>query len=157
MYRIMNDRESPVCVLNRDLHDLPVVISIPHSGVSMTDLMAQNLRKDAILANMDWYLPELYNFLENMGFTVVINRMSRYVIDPNRDLAGGTQQNYTKALIYEKTTFGRDYPYIWIRDGKAQWYGDPLSKKEQQLVRDAILDYVEMYMDMEMTMGEQSM
>ena len=56
-----------------------------------------------------------------------------------------------------QTTFGRDYPYIWISDGKAQWYGDPLSKKEQQLVRDAILDYVEMYMDMEMTMSEQSM
>ena len=56
-----------------------------------------------------------------------------------------------------QTTFGRDYPYIWICDGKAQWYGDPLSKKEQQLVRDAILDYVEMYLDMEMTMGEQSM
>ena len=56
-----------------------------------------------------------------------------------------------------QTTFGRDYPYIWIHDGKAQWYGDPLSKKEQQLVRDAILDYVEMYMDMEMSMCEQSM
>jgi len=56
-----------------------------------------------------------------------------------------------------QTTFGRDYPYIWIRDGKAQWYGDPLSKKEQQLVRDAILDYVEMYMDMEMSMGQQFM
>ena len=56
-----------------------------------------------------------------------------------------------------QTTFGRDYPYIWIRDGKAQWYGDPLSKKEQQLVRDAIMDYVEMYMNMEMSMCEQSM
>ena len=70
--------------------------------------MEQNLKNDAILANMDWYLPELYDFLEDMGFTVLINRVSRYVIDPNRDPAGGKQADYTKALIYEKTTFGRD-------------------------------------------------
>ena len=112
LYRIIDDRESLAYVLNRDLHELPFVISIPHSGVSITDIMERNLKSDAILANMDWYLPELYDFLENMGFTVIINRMSRYVIDPNRDLAGGTQQDYRKALIYEKTTFGRDlYQY----------------------------------------------
>lgn len=56
-----------------------------------------------------------------------------------------------------QTTFGRDYPYIWIYDGKAEWYGQPLSAKEQQLVRNTILDYAEMYMDMEMSMSEQSM
>lgn len=138
LYRIMNDRESPVCVLNRDLHDLPVVISIPHSGVSMTDLMAQNLRKDAILANMDWYLPELYNFLENMGFTVVINRMSRYVIDPNRDLAGGTQQNYTKALIYEKTTFGRDLYQCTLSEKEIQARIDRFYNPYHQTLHDLI-------------------
>ena len=108
LYRIINDCESSVSVWNRELHELPVVISMPHSGVCITDRMGQNLKSDAILANMDWYLPELYDFLEDMGFTVVINRVSRYVIDPNRELTGGKQPDYTKALIYEKTTFGRD-------------------------------------------------
>lgn len=56
-----------------------------------------------------------------------------------------------------QTTFGRDYPYIWIRDGKAQWYGEPLSATELKKVRNAILDYVEMYLDFEMSMSEQSM
>ena len=57
----------------------------------------------------------------------------------------------------KETLFGRDYPYIWICDGKAEWYGQPLSQKEQKLVRDAILDYVEMYLDPQMAMTEQSM
>lgn len=56
-----------------------------------------------------------------------------------------------------QTTFGRDYPYIWIYDGKAQWCGNPLSAMEQKMVRNAILDYVEMYLDMEMSMSGQSM
>lgn len=56
-----------------------------------------------------------------------------------------------------QTMFGRDYPYIWICDGKAQWYGDPLSATEQKKIRNAILDYVELYLDIEMSMGEQSM
>lgn len=56
-----------------------------------------------------------------------------------------------------QTTFGRDYPYIWICDGKEQWCGNPLTATEKKLVRNAILDYVEMYMDMEMSMGQQFM
>ena len=56
-----------------------------------------------------------------------------------------------------QTTFGRDYPYIWIYDGKEQWCGNPLTATEKKLVRNAILDYVEMYMDMEMSMGQQFM
>ncbi|MBQ8238093.1 MAG: hypothetical protein IJZ39_08105 [Oscillospiraceae bacterium] len=57
----------------------------------------------------------------------------------------------------KETLFGRDYPYIWICDGKAEWYGQPLSQKEQRLVRDAILDYVEMYLEPQMSMETQSM
>ena len=57
----------------------------------------------------------------------------------------------------KETLFGRDYPYIWICDGKAEWYGQPLTAKEQQLVRDTILDYVGMYLDMDMSMSGQSM
>ena len=53
--------------------------------------------------------------------------------------------------------FGLQYPYIWEYNGDPEWYGQPLSAKEKQLVRDSILDYVEMYMEPEMTMSSQSM
>lgn len=53
--------------------------------------------------------------------------------------------------------FGLQYPYIWEYIGNPEWYGQPLSAKEKQLVRDSILDYVEMYMEQDMEMPEQVM
>ena len=53
--------------------------------------------------------------------------------------------------------FGLQYPYIWEYNGNPEWYGQPLSPKEKQLVRDSILDYVEMYMEQDMAMSEQVM
>ena len=53
--------------------------------------------------------------------------------------------------------FDLQYPYIWEYNGTPEWYGQPLSTKEKQLVRNSILDYVEMYMEPEMTMSGQSM
>lgn len=52
---------------------------------------------------------------------------------------------------------GSRFENIWICDGKEQWCGNPLTATEKKLVRNAILDYVEMYMDMEMSMGQQFM
>ncbi|MBR5536868.1 MAG: N-formylglutamate amidohydrolase [Clostridia bacterium] len=140
MYRIMSDCESSVSVWNRERHELPFVISIPHSGVCITDGMAQNLKSDAILANMDWYLPELYDFLADMGFTVMVNRVSRYVIDPNRELAGGKQADYTKALIYEKTTFGRDLYQRALSEGEVQERIDRFYKAYHQTLQDLIAE-----------------
>lgn len=53
--------------------------------------------------------------------------------------------------------FGLQYPYIWEYNGNPEWYGQPLSAKEKQLVRDSILDYVEMYMEQDMSMSGQVM
>lgn len=53
--------------------------------------------------------------------------------------------------------YGRQYPYIWEYNGNPEWYGQPLSTKEKQLVRETILEYVQMYMEQEMTMTVQSM
>ena len=53
--------------------------------------------------------------------------------------------------------FGLQYPYIWEYNGNPEWYGQPLSAKEKQLVRDSILDYVEIYMEQDMAMSEQVM
>ena len=53
--------------------------------------------------------------------------------------------------------FGLQYPYIWEYNGNPEWYGQPLSTKEKQLVRDSILDYVEMYMEQDLSMSVQVM
>ena len=70
--------------------------------------MNNKLKENVILANMDWYLPELYSFLEELGFTVVINNISRYVIDSNRNIEKLNYEKYTESLIYKKTTFNKE-------------------------------------------------
>lgn len=81
MRKILNEKTETVKVINDNVHKLPFVISIPHSGLYLTSEMSRRLKKEVILANMDWYLPELYAFLENLEFTVVVNNISRYVIE----------------------------------------------------------------------------
>ena len=48
---------------NTSIHHHPVVISIPHSGIWIPPEMKSKLKKDLILPNSDWYLPDFYDFL----------------------------------------------------------------------------------------------
>ncbi len=67
----------------------PLILSIPHagteipeefSGVFVSDWLA---RKDA-----DWWLPQLYSFAEALDATIIAAKISRSVIDVNRDPSG---------------------------------------------------------------------
>lgn len=108
MHRILEKYTNCIKIINEDVHNLPFVISIPHSGLFITTEMNNKMKDGVILANMDWYLPQLYDFLESLGFTVVINNVSRYVIDPNRNIESVGSDEYTRSLIYTKTTFGKE-------------------------------------------------
>jgi formiminoglutamase len=67
----------------------PLILSIPHAGTEIPESLQPALispwlaRKDA-----DWWLPELYAFAETMDVTVIRTRISRTVIDVNRDPSG---------------------------------------------------------------------
>ena len=108
MHKILDEKAEIVKVINSNINKIPFIISIPHSGLYLTSEMNEKLRKDSILANMDWYIPELYSFLEELGFTVIINNVSRYVIDPNRNIENNDFNEYSKSLIYTKTTFNKE-------------------------------------------------
>jgi N-formylglutamate deformylase len=70
--------------------DAPLIVSIPHAG---TDLLGFEpafvspwlARKDA-----DWRLDELYDFVVSLGATLVRSRLSRSIIDVNRDPSGAS-------------------------------------------------------------------
>lgn len=130
MHKIIDKNTEIIKVINKDINKIPFVISIPHSGLYLTEEMNNKLIDGVILANMDWYLPELYTFLEDLGFTVVINNISRYVIDPNRDINIRNSEKYTKSLIYNKTTFNKEM------------YKETLSEKE---ITDRINNYYKKY------------
>jgi N-formylglutamate deformylase len=70
--------------------DAPLIVSIPHAG---TDLLCFEpafvnpwlARKDA-----DWLLDELYDFIGPFGATLLRTRLSRSIIDVNRDPSGAS-------------------------------------------------------------------
>jgi formiminoglutamase len=68
----------------------PLILSIPHAGTEIPYDIPETLhsiwraRQDA-----DWHLPKLYGFAwEDLSATVIVNDISRTVIDVNRDPSG---------------------------------------------------------------------
>lgn len=104
MVKILTEEIKPFYVINESLHQLPVVISIPHSGEYIDQAMADKLINNTILPNTDWYLPKLYAFLKDLGFTIIVNNINRHLIDVNRSLEGLNSRTYKVNPIYPQTT-----------------------------------------------------
>jgi N-formylglutamate deformylase len=70
--------------------DSPVVLAQPHGGTFVPDdMMARLNARGQGLADTDWHITRLYEGLLP-GATVVKSNVHRYVIDANRDPAGGS-------------------------------------------------------------------
>jgi N-formylglutamate deformylase len=71
--------------------EAPLVVSMPHTGADIPPDIEAGLvspwlaRKDA-----DWHIEKLYAFAADMGATLVLTRLSRTVIDVNRDPSGAS-------------------------------------------------------------------
>ncbi|MBO0451485.1 N-formylglutamate amidohydrolase [Candidatus Enterococcus murrayae] len=106
----------PFTIFNEGKNDYPIIISLPHSGTWIPEDMRESLRQEAVLANTDWFLPELYNFLVAEGCTVIENHINRYTVDPNREsrMSGA---DYQDTVVYQQNTFGNPL------------YEQPLSKQ----------------------------
>lgn len=78
--------------------DSPILVSIPHAGLSLLPEMNKVLSEEAKpLPDTDWYVPELYDFLSELNVSVISANYSRYVIDLNRPVDD-------KPLYSSKTT-----------------------------------------------------
>jgi formiminoglutamase len=105
-----NNFTHPVIVKRpAEASETPFVASFPHSGTFIPSELRSLYTQDhlARLRNTDWHLPDLYNFLPDLGVTSVAATFSRYVIDVNRGLGqrrGG--KSYRSSLIYRRDTWG---------------------------------------------------
>ncbi|MDQ4119946.1 MAG: N-formylglutamate amidohydrolase [Acidobacteriota bacterium] len=68
---------------------VPVILSVPHSGVEFPEELKSHYRPEMAAQpdDTDWYVHDLYNFVPELGITVIHARYSRWVIDLNRDPA----------------------------------------------------------------------
>jgi N-formylglutamate deformylase len=65
---------------------VPLLISVPHSGVAIPLPIARRLPKAQVLLpeDTDWWVDELYRFAPELGIELITATYSRFVIDLNR-------------------------------------------------------------------------
>lgn len=63
----------------------PLLVSMPHTGIHLPGDLAERMTPEALaLPDTDWHLEKLYDFLEEIGASVLVATHSRYVVDLNR-------------------------------------------------------------------------
>lgn len=69
----------------------PLLVSIPHAGLEIPDTIAARMTDKAHeLGDTDWHVPQLYDFLGDLGASVIAATQSRYVVDLNRPPDGAS-------------------------------------------------------------------
>jgi N-formylglutamate amidohydrolase len=70
--------------------DAPLLVSIPHTGLDLMDIEPQLVSPWLARKDADWWIEQLYDFVKDLGATVVRTNISRSVIDVNRDPSGAS-------------------------------------------------------------------
>jgi N-formylglutamate deformylase len=79
----MDDSASSVFKLVRG--SAPLIVSMPHVGTRVPEEIEREFTPMArALTDTDWHVDRLYDFLPEIGASVIAARYSRYVIDLNR-------------------------------------------------------------------------
>lgn len=86
---------------------IPIIANLPHSGLLVPKGISDSLEisQQQHLPNQDWHLDKLYDFLPNLGITVLQAVYSRYVVDLNRSLKEPLFGNFWQSVIAETTAF----------------------------------------------------
>ncbi len=76
---------STPAIYNLQQGTVPLLVSMPHIGTHIpAELQVQYMPRALQVEDTDWHLHTLYNFLEELGASVLTPTTSRYVIDLNR-------------------------------------------------------------------------
>lgn len=98
---------------------LPLLVEVPHAGLSLPDEVRQQLRApaDAALRDADIYVDRLYENAPKLGASLLVATHSRYVVDLNRaqdDLDAATVSGHPTAtgaqprgVVWRSATDGR--------------------------------------------------
>ncbi|MBN8489298.1 MAG: N-formylglutamate deformylase [Burkholderiales bacterium] len=73
----------PVFTLHRGQR--PLLVSVPHAGTALPlDQQPRYTERALRVEDTDWCLDELYDFVRDLGASLIVPRYSRYLIDLNR-------------------------------------------------------------------------
>ena len=77
----------PFRIISPKNSEVPILLSVPHCGTTFPDEMKSQYKPELIQApdDTDWFADKLYDFVSEMGVTMIAAQYSRWVIDLNRD------------------------------------------------------------------------
>lgn len=85
---------------------LPLLVSIPHAGTALTPEVEAGLSDAARpLPDTDWHIPRLYEFVADLGASVLAGNYSRMVIDLNRPADDTPLYATATTGLYPQTLF----------------------------------------------------
>lgn len=97
--------------------DAPLLVSFPHTGTELAGFAPRFVSEWWARRDADWWVDRLYDFARAMGATTVRTRISRSVIDVNRDPSGKSlYPGQATTELCPTTTFDGEPLY---RDGAA--------------------------------------
>ena len=68
--------------------DTPLLVSVPHDGRAIPDDIAARMTPlGRSNHDADWHVERLYDFVPDLGASMIAARYSRYVVDLNRNPA----------------------------------------------------------------------
>ena len=103
---------APFVVREPTTAELPLLVSIPHTGIHVPEAVAADFASDYIrsLPMTDWHLHELYDFLPALGVTTIYATYSRFVADLNRPSDGKPLYpgRFETGFVASQTFWGED-------------------------------------------------
>jgi len=93
--------------------DSPLLVSVPHDGRRIPDAQRQRMTAAGLgLPDTDWHVAELYDFVRELGASLLVAEFSRYVVDLNRPPDDGSlYQGQVSTGLCPQTTFAGDALY----------------------------------------------
>lgn len=109
---------------------VPLLVSIPHAGIHVPAQLAGRLSPAcAPLGDTDWHLPRLYDFVGEMGASILAARYTRFTVDLNRPP--------DDAPLYQTATTGL-HPHILFDGRPAFNEGSGLTGAEKRIFLEGI-------------------
>jgi N-formylglutamate deformylase len=125
---------------------VPLLVSLPHIGTAIPeDLRSGYVERALASEDTDWHLDKVYEFVDEMGASVLMPKYSRYVIDLNRSpeniqMYTGTNNTelcpthfFSGDALYREGAAPNDVEIARRRDRYWRPYHDALNSELQRL------------------------
>lgn len=132
--------------------DVPIVASLPHSGTHIPQTVKRQFDRDCgpVLTPVDWHLEKLYDFLPELGVTMLQATHSRYVVNLNRGPETPLFGPEPTSAVPDATCFGRpiynEAPTQEAIEERVKRYYTPYHQRLTQLVLKTVEEFGQVYL-----------